>query len=265
MIFYSSFENYYLWLPLIGFIIGLLATVIGAGGGLFFIFILVIFFNVEAPVAVTTSLAATIPICLIGSIVHYRYGNINLRIGLLFSAAGVLGALLGAAITGLLTSSQLKTSFGIYTLILALQLFFRNMKNKHSRPEVDKQLHFNRQNVTKGSVFGFIAGVITGTFGTSGAAPVLAGLLSMKMPVKLVVGTSLMVVLFNTLFALAAHFIIGKIDLTLVFFLGGGAVAGAFAGPIILAGVKTGFSEGKVRLWYAAGLAVIGILMIFNK
>ncbi len=265
MIFHSSFEISYLWLPVAGFLIGLLATVIGAGGGLLFIFLLIILFNVEAPVAVTTSLAATIPIGLIGSVSHYRYGNINFRIGFLFTVFGITGAFLGAGITGLLTSAQLKTSFGIYTILLAVQLFYKNFRNRKSVSNIDLHQKFTRNNVAKGSFYGFLAGVITGTFGTSGAAPVLAGLLSLKLPVKLVIGTSLMIVLFNTLFALAAHFLVGQIDLTLVYFLGSGATIGAVTGPKLLSGRKRKVAEGQIRLWYAIGLAVIGILMILNK
>lgn len=36
MIFYSSFENIYLLLPIIGFLIGLFGTMLGGGGGFFF-------------------------------------------------------------------------------------------------------------------------------------------------------------------------------------------------------------------------------------
>ncbi len=266
MIFYSPFEFNYLWLPVIGFIIGLLATLIGAGGGLFFIFILVLLFKISVPVAVTTSLAATLPICLVGSIRHFFYGNINVRVGLIFSVTGVAGALIGANVTGLLTAAQLKISFGLYTILLAVQIFYNTLKDKKTEKGlINPKAGHGLKNTAKGSGYGFLAGIVTGTFGTSGAAPVLAGLLSMRISVKKVVGTSLIVVLINTIFALAAHFFVGKTDLTLVYFLGGGAAVGAFAGPKLLAGYNFGKSEGRARLFYAIGLAVIGILMIFSK
>ncbi|HDR68276.1 MAG TPA: sulfite exporter TauE/SafE family protein, partial [Bacteroidaceae bacterium] len=69
MIFHSAFEYIYLWLPLIGLLVGLISTLIGGGGGgFFFIPILTILFGVPAHIAVTTSLAATIPICIVGLI-----------------------------------------------------------------------------------------------------------------------------------------------------------------------------------------------------
>ncbi|MEN6445525.1 MAG: sulfite exporter TauE/SafE family protein [Candidatus Cloacimonas sp.] len=265
MIFHSAFEYSYIWLPLIGFIIGFFASMVGGGGGFFFLPALILFFKVPAQIAVATSLAATLPVCIVGSFGHYRNGNIDVRMGLVFALAGIIGALSGASLTSLMTSKQLKTSFGIYSILIAFQMIINNWKKKKAEangikiPDVS-----NLQKVTKGTFYGFLAGVITGTFGTSGTAPVLAGLFAMRMPIKLVVGTSLMVVCVNTLFALGAHFIVGKIDLTLIYFLTAGTVIGAFSGPKLLAGIKIDRAEGPIQQWYALGMIVFGILMIIS-
>jgi len=66
MIYHSSFEYYYLWLPLIGFMIGFIGSLIGGGGGFFFIPVLTLIFHVPAQIAVATSLAATLPIGIVG-------------------------------------------------------------------------------------------------------------------------------------------------------------------------------------------------------
>lgn len=267
MIFHSSFEYSYLWLPLIGFVIGTLASLIGSGGSFFFLLTLLLLFNVSAPVAVTTSLASTLPIGIIGTAGHYRQGHINFSFGAIFIITGILGALLGANLTGLLPPEKLKASFGTYIILLALHMLFNYWKSKKKKFKVQ---HYTGTNIggrktAKSSVYGFLAGIVTGTFGTSGAAPVLAGLLSMKIPVKQVAGTSLAIILMNTLFALTAHFVVGKIDLMLVYFLAAGATVGAFSGPKILAGFKTGGAENSLRLWYAIVLVVLGIVMIFSK
>jgi hypothetical protein len=70
------------------------------------------------------------------------------------------------------------------------------------------------------------------------------------------------VVLSNTIFAVGAHFFIGKIDLTLISFLTAGSVIGAVIGPKFLSKIKTDKSENKVRYLYAAVMVVLGILMI---
>jgi hypothetical protein len=266
MIYHSSFEYIYLWLPLIGFIIGLYGSMLGGGGGFFFIPILTVIFGVPAQISVATSLTATLPICIAGSIGHYRTGNIDLRMGLTFSIFGILGALAGASLTSLMTTGQLKTSFGIYSILMALVMIIIQYKEK----KAEKEGTVTQQNsvyprIARGSFFGFLSGIITGTFGTSGTAPVQAGLFAMHMPVKLVVGTSLMVSTVNNFSAIGGHFLVGKIDLTLVYFLTAGAVIGALLGPRILAGIKISRAEGPIRLWYALGMIIFGIIMIISK
>jgi uncharacterized membrane protein YfcA len=266
MIFHSQFEYYYLWLPIIGFAVGLWGSMLGGGGGFFFIPVLTLLFNIPAQIAVATSLAASIPICIIGSLGHYRNRNIDLRMGLIFSIAGIAGAFTGAKLTSIMTSDQLKISFGIYSIIIAIIMIAVRLREKRAEqnnkllPEVT-----TLQKLTSGSFFGFISGIITGTFGTSGTAPVQAGLFAMRVPVKIVLGTSLLVSTVNTFFGLGGHFLVGEIDLTLVYFLTSGAVIGAVLGPRILAGIKIGRAEGPVRIWYAVGMIVFGIIMIMSN
>jgi uncharacterized membrane protein YfcA len=263
MVLHSSFEYAYLWLPLIGFIIGFFASLTGGGGGFFFLPVLILFFRMPAQVAVATSLAATIPVCLAGSFGHYRRGNIDIKVGLIFSVAGIAGALSGAWITSVLNSRQLKTSFGVYSILIATQMLISSWKKKKAEANgvVISELTKMRK-ITKGTFYGFLAGVITGTFGTSGTAPVLAGLFDMRMPIKLVVGTSVMVVFANTVSALGGHFLVGEIDLNLVIFLTAGTIIGALAGTKILAGVQLEKAEFHIKKWYALSMIAFGLLMV---
>jgi hypothetical protein len=266
MIFHSSFEYIDLWLPLVGFLVGLIGTMIGGGGGgFFFIPILTILFGVPAQVAVATSLAATLPICLVGSIVHYRNDNIDVRLGLIMAAAGILGALGGAGFTSLITHKQLIICYGSYAILIAL-LMIRSILNKKKDEAngIEKPEDPKFKQVAKGTFFGFVAGVITATFGTTGATPAQAGLLAMRKPVKIVIGTSLMVVMANTTSALGAHFLVGEIDLTLVYFLTAGTILGALIGPKLLKGAKLERIDGPIRLWYALGMILFGIVMIIS-
>jgi uncharacterized protein len=265
-IFHSSFESGYLWLPLAGFIIGFAASMTGSGGGFFFLPVLILFFHVPAHVAVATSLAATLPICIVGSLGHYRHGHIDARLWALFSVAGIAGAILGAGAANLVSPAWLKTGFGIYAILMAFPILMNYWKRRRmSKAGKEERKVGGTKKTFRGSVYGFLAGIVAGAFGTSGAAPVLAGLLTMGISVKLVVGTSMMIVLVNTLFALGAHFMVGEIDLTLVLFLAAGSGFGAFAGTKLLAGIRTVRAEGPVRLWYAIGMIVLGVVIIFSR
>ncbi|NCB19444.1 MAG: sulfite exporter TauE/SafE family protein [Bacteroidia bacterium] len=264
MISHSIFEYSYLWLPLIGFLVGFFGALIGGGGGFFFLPVLILFFDVPAQVAVPTSLAATIPICLAGSFGHYRKRNLDIKTGIVFMAAGFFGALSGATVTSLVTEQQLKMSFGVYSIFLALQMLFNLYKEKKaSKKGVVIAPLSKTGRYVRGVSYGFLSGVVTGTFGTSGIAPVMAGMFAMKMPLRLVIGTSLMVIFGNTVAALSAHFLVGTIDLTLVYFLTAGTIAGALLGPGFLSGISVERAESSVRGWYALGMIVFGVFMIF--
>ncbi len=265
MVFHSPFEYSYLWLPLIGFIIGMLASMIGGGGGFFFPPLLILLFKVPAQIAVATSLAATLPICLIGAAGHYRLGNLDWRTGIVFGIAGIGGALAGAAVTGWLSPEQLRKCFGIYSVILGILLIMQNIKINKGIPG-GKETFFKRilRRIPKGSFYGFAGGAITGIFGTSGTAPVIAGLFAIRLPVKLIAGTSLMVIFINTVSGLVGHLAMGEVDLTLVWFLTAGTAVGAITGPLITAGIKPAGHAGMIKKVFAYIVIFFGIIMILG-
>ncbi len=265
MIFYSEIEHVYYLLPLVGLLIGLFGTILGGGGGFFFLPILTLLVGVSAQNAVITSLVATLPICIVGSLAHYRKGNINFKIGALFALAGIVGAFLGAEITSRISAEQLKISFGIYSIAIASNIVWEAWRKKQAEKNGNRQDELSRfAKKSKSLFFGFLAGTITGTFGTSGTAPVLAGLFSLNIPLKIVIGTSLIVVLSNTIFAVSAHFLVGEIDFTLVCFLTAGSIVGALIGPRFLSKIKIGNYESKVKYLYATVMLLLGILMIIG-
>ncbi|MEZ5102968.1 MAG: sulfite exporter TauE/SafE family protein [Draconibacterium sp.] len=266
MINFSEIQDIYFILPLVGFIVGLFGTMVGGGGGFFFLPVLTLLLNVPAQTAVITSLVATLPICIVGSWGHYRKNHIHFRVAALFMITGIIGAFIGAGIANSISGSELKVAFGAYSILIALHMFFNaTRKNKMEGAWTKTKLSQKKLKTLAGSFFGMVAGLITGTFGTSGSAPVLAGLFSTKIPFKMVVGTSLLVVLVNTIFAVGAHFIVGKIDITLVAFLTAGSTIGALIGPRLLAKIQVGKSENKAKYAYALIMAAIGVLMILGR
>ena len=75
---------------------------------------------------------------------------------------------------------------------------------------------------------------MAGTFGISGTPPVTAGLYSLGLPAIMVVGTSVFVLIFNSVTGIGSYFLLGRLDITLIILLGGGAAVGAFLGPKML-------------------------------
>ena len=263
MIAHIEIEPLYFLLPLVGFIGGLLGTMMGGGGGFLYLPVLVLLLGFSAQAAVIIALFASLPVCIIGSFGHYGQGHIDFKTGAKFALAGIVGAFVGAGLSKTLSSEQLTAGFGIYSLVIALNIAFGTLQKIRSEANgiVRKEISSSVKMV-RSSFFGLMAGTITGAFGTSGAAPVLAGLLSLRIPIKMVVGTSLLVVLTNTIFAIGAHLLIGKTDLTPVVFLAAGSIVGALPGPKLLSKINTDKLENKAKYLYAFVMLLVGIMMI---
>ena len=92
----------------------------------------------------------------------------------------------------------------------------------------------------------------------SGTAPIIAGLYSLGLPAAMVVGTSVFVLIFNSLAGIGGFYLLGRLDLTLIILLGGGAAVGAFIGPLLLKKINPKTFE-KIY-----GPVILGMMVIFG-
>jgi uncharacterized protein len=255
----------FLWLPLIGLVIGLLVTVFGGGGGFFYVPILTLLFHVPTQLAAATSLAATIPTVLVGSIEHYRKGNIDLRIGLVFGVSGLLGALAGAYVSNLFSSALLQKLFGAYAIALTIPMVLTSRRRlKDQNPGARSSRPLAGRKMVACLFFGLVSGIMAGLFGTGGTASIVAGLYIVGLPVTVVVGTSVLVVLFNAVSGLAGHLMVGQLNLVLVSFLCGGSVVGGFLGPRMLAKINVRTLEKVYGILFILLVISFGVIMFFK-
>jgi uncharacterized membrane protein YfcA len=261
----STYDPTFLWLPVVGFATGLLVTMFGGGGGFFYVPILTLLFRVPTQVAVTTSLVSTVPTVIVGSIEHYRKGNVNVQVGAIFGIAGLVGALVGAYASNLVSSALLQKLFGAYAIVLTIPMVLTSRKRfeKPSGEESASQA-LTGSRFAMSSFFGVISGIMAGLFGTSGTATIVAGLYILDLTVSVVVGTSVLVVLFNTVAGSVGHLFEGQFDPLLVLFLGSGAVIGAFLGPSMLARINVQALERVYGVLFILLVIGFGLAMMFK-
>ena len=104
-------------------------------------------------------------------------------------------------------------------------------KQKDDKTEVKESLKLTGTRRIIASFFGVLSGILAGVFGLSGTPPVTAGLYSLGLPAVIVVGTTVFVLVFNSVAGVAGYLVLGRFDLTLTLLLGSGAVCGALIGP----------------------------------
>src|SRR5205085_5652513 len=104
---------------LLGFGVGLLSGMFGVGGG-FLTTPLLIFYGIPPTVAVASAATQITGASVSGAMVHMRRGGVDMKMGGVMIAGGLLGSFVGAGLFRLLqTTGQIDVVIGfLYVLIL---------------------------------------------------------------------------------------------------------------------------------------------------
>lgn len=109
-------------LALAGFIVGILSSISGLGGG-FMIVPLLIYLGREAKLAVGTSFVFILVVAISSIISHYRLGNIDIKTGLTLGLGGIIGAQIGPQILQHVSEQNFKRIFAVLLAITAAWIF----------------------------------------------------------------------------------------------------------------------------------------------
>jgi len=112
----------------LGLVAGVLASVLGIGGGIVFVPALVTLFSFQQHLAQGTSLAVIVPTAIVGTITHARAGRIAIRVALFLAAGGVLGGFLGGRAALALEAPVMRRLFTVLLVITAVRLLYQNRK-----------------------------------------------------------------------------------------------------------------------------------------
>jgi uncharacterized membrane protein YfcA len=116
----------YFWLIGLGVVVGLYGTLIGAGGGFVLMPLLLLLHPKASPEQLTAiSLAVVFFNALSGSESYAMMGRIDYKSGLMFAAATIPGAVIGALNTSMVPRHLFNGIFGVILLVAAGFLFWR--------------------------------------------------------------------------------------------------------------------------------------------
>ncbi|WP_406517250.1 sulfite exporter TauE/SafE family protein [Streptomyces sp. NBC_00134] len=198
-----------------GAVVGLALGGLGGGGSVLAVPALIYLLGFT-PVAATTASLIIVTLTSISSLAaHARDGNVRWRSGLLFAAAGIGPAMLGGLAAGHIPATALTIAFSVIAALAAWRMLRPSRPAQeglvpgspaedgpvHDSPAQDRPVRPPR---AAGSGAGL--GAVTGVLGVGGgflAVPALVGVLGLRM--KTAVGTSLLVIVINSLAALATR------------------------------------------------------------
>ena len=112
----------------VGAFAGVIAGLLGVGGGALFVPALVFFVGLTQRQAEATSLLAIVPVSLVGAASQYRYGNLELGLAGPIAVGAAPGAVLGVAIVNLLPARLVEIGFGLLLLWIAARLIRRGRR-----------------------------------------------------------------------------------------------------------------------------------------
>ena len=243
------------YLPLIGFLAGMLIVSLGGGGGAVYVGVLTGLCGIAPDVAASVSLATAIPTTLMGAFSHYRAGNVNIRLALHVLVGTVVGSIIGSLCSGLLPLRFYNKLTGLILLVLALQMAWnciyppkREIKDAASLTAGDK---------LKAMALGVLGGVMSGLLGVTGGGPITAGLFVLGCAPLHAVGTSVFVICGMSLVGFFMHLSLGHMDWQLVRLLLSGTLVGAFAGPWLMSKLD----RQKVNRYLRPLVAVINLVL----
>jgi len=174
-------------LILLGAVAGTLAGLLGIGGGAIVVPVLAIVFEHQGvatgalmQAAIGTSLATIVFTAISATLAHQRRGSIRWRVFWDMTPGIVVGALIGASIAHWLPSKILKVVFGIFLLLIAVQMAWPTLPKTHrpmpSRPWM--------------AAVGAFVGILSSLFGIGGATISVPFLTWCGLGVAQVVGTA---------------------------------------------------------------------------
>src|SRR3990172_1584828 len=203
--------------------IGVSLGFFGGGGAILTVPLLVYVFGLPPKQAIASSLLVVASASGFAALQHGRAGNLRPRVALFFGAAGMAGAYLGARVAAFVAGEVLLLLFAALMGLTALAMWRGRSASAASAA----------REVSPGRLVlqGLAVGSFTGLVGAGGGFLIVPALvLWAGLPMPAAVGTSLLVIVMNSLAGFAGYGAHVQIDPALVPAGAACAIAGSFAG-----------------------------------
>jgi len=215
---------------LVGFVLGLL----GGGGSVLTVPILIYALHIPVKTAIATSLCVVGLVAFIGFLSHLRQKTVVTKVAFAFGPPAVIAAYAGAKIAKHVPPTAQLVLFAVVGLagsVLMLRGTFRK-----STSTVPDQYEFNadRRTLMLLALQGLGVGLLTGLIGVGGGFLIVPALvLVAKLPMRLAIGTSLLVITMNALSGFAGNIGTVPIDWTLIVWFTAVAAVGSVIGSAL--------------------------------
>ncbi len=245
------FEN--LWLIPLGFIAGVVGSIIGLGGGVIVVPVLT-FLGVPPTVAASSSLFAAFSNSVASTVSYAKQKRIDYNIGLKLGLMSIPGTILGAFATAEVTPSIFKILFGIVLVASCYYLFIK-------RDMESKQKTITKRMLVLSAGISFFAGILSSFFGIGGGiifVPLM--IIGLGLLVKTATATSQLILMFSSASGMISHLLLGHSDFDYAFLL----AVGAFVGGLVGARLSVELKENSIRFLICAVIVAAAIKLFID-
>jgi uncharacterized protein len=186
-------------------LIGLSLGLLGGGGSILTVPIFVYVLGYGAKEAIAMSLAVVGATSLFGAVGHWRAGNVDLRVAVIFGSVAMVGTYLGARLALFVSGPAQLVLFALVMLLAAFFMFRRGSPATVAALE-GGELPRVPMPLALIAVEGLAVGVLTGLVGVGGGFLIVPALVLLgKLPMKQAVGTSLLVIAMKSVTGFAGY------------------------------------------------------------
>jgi uncharacterized protein len=230
-------------------LVGVSLGLLGGGGSILAVPLLVYVAGMDAKEAIASSLLVVGTTSAVALIPHARAGRVRWRTGLLFGAAGMVGAYAGGRIAAFIPGEVLLGAFALMMLATAAAMI-------RGRRTPDRPAHTDVP-VVRVLLDGVVVGLVTGLVGAGGGFLIVPALVLLGgLPMPVAVGTSLLVIAMKSFAGLAGYLASVQIDWPVALAVTAAAVLGSLVGSRLSGRVhpetlRKGFG------WFVIGMGVV--------
>ena len=263
--------NIIIILLIIGLIVGIISSIAGIGGGVFFVSILTLYFYLPINESIDTSIFIIMISSGVAFITYLKDKRTDLKLSLIFAGFSILGSLICALFLFLIKidSTLLRFIFAAVLLITGIHMGYEAIKsykrqvdsiNNEENKDFVLQDHDYKPNLKKSIPFFILAGFLAHLLGIGGGVintPTLHIILGYPIHNATAISTS--IIFFTAIFNTIVKVFFGKINYFIGIIIAIGSVLGSFIG----AKISNRMPKVTLKLFVAVVLTILAIRIFF--
>ncbi len=243
----------YWWLLPLGFVAGVIGSMIGLGGG-FVVVPVLTFFGFSPTLAASNSLFAAFSNSIASSVSYAKQKRIVYSLGIKLALLSIPGTIVGAYASDIVSPPLFKLLFGAVLIASGVYIYMR-------RKMESREYDLSKQVMLLSAGASFFGGIVSSLFGIGGGTvfvPLMVIAIGLSM--KLAAPTSQFILMFTAASGMIVHSLMGHPN----YFEAGMLSIGSFLGGLVGSKLSTRVNERRLRLFVTVILGVSALKLVLD-